>query len=173
MKTTFITLILIFTISLTFAQEVKGALTLNGKSKSELKLETNSAVQLFKDFKTGKYKLKFSFDGDKLPTNVYKEDIVFFEFMTSVKKDGKLVKNVIRKQPIPYFPGDMGIPAEAFDFVGLLASNPMEDEDPADQMIGTIPEGSYEVQLSVKPVGFKGNVNPVSFYFKLRTRPGR
>lgn len=111
MKNTYITLIVLFATLLINAQEVNGALTLNGKSKTELKLETNSAVQLFKDFKTGKYKLKFSFDGNKLPTNVYKEEIVFFEFITSVKKDGKLVKNVIRKQPIPYFPGDMFIPA--------------------------------------------------------------
>ena len=59
------------------AQSVKGKLSLNGKSETTLKLETNSVVQLFKEFKTGKYKLQFSFDGDDLPTNIYNEKIVF------------------------------------------------------------------------------------------------
>ncbi|MEM9868587.1 MAG: hypothetical protein AAF765_12920, partial [Bacteroidota bacterium] len=93
------------------AQSVEGELTLNGKTKTELKLESNSAVQLFKEFKTGKYQLKFNFSGRDLVKNVYKEEIVFFNFKTVVRKDGKLVKNVVRKVPLAYFPGDMGIPA--------------------------------------------------------------
>ena len=45
-------LVLISSLSLQ-AQYVEGQLTLNGKTKTELKLESNSAVQLFKEFKTG------------------------------------------------------------------------------------------------------------------------
>ncbi len=123
---TIIALLLLSTVFTIHAQTIKGKLTLNGKPKSELNLETNSAVQLFKEFKTGKYQLKFSFDGKDLPTNIYKEQIVFFEFKTEVFRDGKLVKNIIRKQPIPYFPGEMNIPAEAFDFVSILATNPVK-----------------------------------------------
>ncbi|NRB59885.1 MAG: hypothetical protein HRU50_08135 [Winogradskyella sp.] len=166
-------LILLFAFVTLNAQSVSGKLTLNEKSETTLKLKTNSAVQLFKDFKTGKYQLQFSFDGEDLPTNVYNEKIVFFEFITTIKKDGELVKNVIRKQPIPYFPGDMGIPAEAFDFVGLLASNPIEDEDPSEQMIGTMPEGKYQIELAIKPIGLEGEIESLTINFILRKRPGR
>ncbi|MBL85096.1 MAG: hypothetical protein CMO82_00345 [Winogradskyella sp.] len=153
------------------AQSVKGKLSLNGKSETTLKLETNSVVQLFKEFKTGKYKLQFSFDGDDLPTNIYNEKIVFFEFITTIKKDGELVKSITRKQPIPYFPGDMGIPAEAFDFVGLLAEDPQEEEEL--NMIGTMPEGNYQIELAIKPIGLKGEIKPLTINFILRKRPGR
>lgn len=155
------------------AQSVEGELTLNGKTKIELKLESNSAVQLFKEFKTGKYQLKFNFSGRDLVKNVYKEEIVFFNFKTVVRKDGKLVKNVVRKVPLAYFPGDMGIPAEAFDFVGLLAIDPEEE---GVQMIkkgstGLMPPGKYNVELYAEPVGTKGKVNPVVFSFTVRKSP--
>lgn len=172
-----ILLLFVFSMLTINAQNVEGKLSLNGKSKTELKLETNSVVQLFKEFKTGKYQIKFNYKASKVPQNIYKETIVFFNFITTIKKDGEVVKNVSRKQPIPFFPGDMNIPAEAFDFIGELA-NSLEDEEPADQMIkkgfqGTMPEGSYTVQLMVKPVGFKGGIAPLEFSFILRKRPGR
>lgn len=165
-----ITLLIAFSL-ISNAQSVKGKLTLNGKYNSELKLESNSAVQLFKEFKTGKYKLGFSFDADGVEPNIYKETIVFFEFITKIKKDGKLVKNVIRKQPIPYFPGDMDLPAEAFDFIGLMADNSTNKEQM--NMAGTIPEGNYTIELSVKPVDYKGKIKPVEFSFALGKRLGR
>lgn len=162
--------LLLITVFTTFcnAQNVKGQLTLNGKSETKLELKTMSAVQLFKEFKTGKYKLKFNFDTKEVPQNIYKETIVFFDFTTIIKKDGKLVKNVVRKQPIPYFPGDMNIPAEAFDFIGVLASISKEKGNQ-----GIMPEGKYSIQLQVKPVGFKGEFKPLEFSFILRKKPGR
>ncbi|GAB5564711.1 MAG: hypothetical protein Wins2KO_17740 [Winogradskyella sp.] len=167
MKFNYLTLlILLFAFVTLNAQSVNGKLTLNEKSETKLKLKTNSAVELFKEFKTGKYQLKFSFDGENLPKNVYNEKIVFFEFITTIKKDGELVKNVIRKQPMPYFPGEYVIPAEAFDFVSLLANNPMEDEDPADQMIGVIPEGNYQVELAIRPLGIEGKIKSVNIMLR-------
>ncbi|MGB3607762.1 hypothetical protein [Psychroserpens sp.] len=163
----------IFSLSVN-AQSVKGALTLNGSSENELQLKSNSAVQLFKDFKTGKYKLGFEFKSDGLPLNSQKETIVFFDFITIVKKDGKLVKNVQRKQPIPYFPGDMGLPAEAFDFIGVLASSFSGKESVKERMTkgsqGIMPEGKYDVQLIIKPVGYKGEIAPLEFSFKVGKR---
>lgn len=168
--------LLLLTSSLSLhAQSVEGQLTLNGKTKTELKLESNSAVQLFKEFKTGKYQLKFNFKGKDLAKNVYKEEIVFFNFKTIVKRDGKLMKNVVRKVPLAYFPGDMGIPAEAFDFVGLLASDPEEEEIQMlkDGTIGLMFPGEYSIELHAEPLGAKGEITPVIFNFILRKKPGR
>jgi hypothetical protein len=155
------------------AQSVSGSLSLNGKSKTEIKLESNSVVQLFKEFKTGKYQLKFNFKADGVPENIYKETIVLFEFRTEIYKDGKLVKNLVRKQPIPYFPGDMDLPAEAFDFIGLFTVTSWDDMERNPEMLGVIPEGNYSVKLYANPVGLKGEIKPLNFNFALRKRPGR
>ena len=58
------------------AQNINGKLTLNDKSTTELQLKTNSAVQLFKDFKTGKYQLKFAFDSKGVSENIYNKEII-------------------------------------------------------------------------------------------------
>ena len=164
-------LVLISSLSLQ-AQYVEGQITLNGKTNTELKLESNSAVQLFKEFKTGKYQLKFNFKGKELVKNVYKEEIVFFNFKTVVKRDGKLVKNVVRKVPLAYFPGDMGIPAEAFDFVGLLAVDPEEEEIQMlkEGTIGLMFPGEYSIELYAEPIGAKGSIKPVIFNFTVPKR---
>ncbi|MGD1947253.1 MAG: hypothetical protein ACFB0A_13560 [Croceivirga sp.] len=169
-KTTFI---LLGCVIMANAQSIEGKLTLNGKTKTSLELKSNSAVNLFKEFKTGKYQLKFNFKGKELVKNVYKEEIVFFNFKTVVKRDGKLVKNVIRKQPIPYFPGDMGIPAEAFDFIGLLAVDPEEEEVQMlkEGTIGLMFPGEYSIELYAEPVCTKGKINPVIFSFTVRKNP--
>lgn len=173
MKKSILILLLICAFSLN-AQQIEGKLSLNGKSKTEIKLETNSAVQLFKEFKTGKYNLKFNYNSKEVPPNIYKESVVFFEFITVVKKDGELVKNIVRKQPIPYFPGDMDLPAEAFDFIGVLAF--LDGKKAQTNYLekgyqGTLPAGEYNVQLMIRPIGVKGEIAPVEFNFTLRKRP--
>lgn len=172
MKTLF-TFILTFCLcSLINAQNVKGKLTLNGKSQTKLELTSNSAVALFKEFKQGKYKLQFFFEAKDIPKNMYKETIIFFDFITVIKKNGKLVKNIQRKQPIPYFAGEMFIPAEAFDFIGALAT--LNEEEQATLIKkgyqGTMPKGKYSVQLNIKPVGFKGETASLEFGFSLGDR---
>jgi len=168
----YIALLLVISFFSLQAQYVEGQLTLNGKTKTELKLESSSAVQLFKEFKTGKYQLKFNFKGKDLVKNVYKEEIVFFNFKTVVKRDGKLVKNVVRKVPLAYFPGDMGIPAEAFDFVGLLAVDPEEEEIQMlkEGTIGLMFPGEYSIELYAEPIGAKGGIKPVIFNFTVPKR---
>ncbi|XLS29144.1 hypothetical protein ACJD0Z_18345 [Flavobacteriaceae bacterium M23B6Z8] len=153
------------------AQEISGSVTLNGKTKAELSLESNSAVQLFKEFKEGKYKLGFEFEAFGLPQNIYGEKIVFFNFRTIVKKDGKVIKETIREAPLPYFPGDMFLAAESFDFIPVLAS--IDQMAGSEEGYGTMPEGNYQIQLIAKPVGFKGTINPLNIYFVLRRRPTR
>ena len=176
MKNTILLLFLCSLMSLS-AQNVKGKLTLNGKSELNLELKSNSAVQLFKEFKTGKYQLNFNYEANDIPMNIYKETIVFFDVLTIIKKDGKIVKNLQRKQPIAYFPGEQALPAEAFDFIGALANQGGEEEDGLQMLkkglYGTMPEGKYTVQLRLKPIDFKGEIAPIEFSFILRKRPGR
>lgn len=153
-----------------FGQTVEGSLTLNGKNKSTIELSSNSAVQLFKEFKTGKYQLGFNFKGNKLVNNLNKEQIVFFEFTTVVKKDGKLLKSLIHRQPMPYFPGEMSIPAEAFDFVGILATANGGKNIALTKYktIGLMEPGTYTVELSAKPLEVGGKINALQFQFVVK-----
>lgn len=166
-------LILIAVSSFCNAQSVKGSLTLNNKSQTELQLESNSIVQLFKAFKKGTYQLGFNFEANDTPKNIYGEHIVLFEFRTEIYKDEKLVKNLVRKQPIPYFPGDMMLPAESFDFVGLFIVTSWDDMDKKPELLGVLPEGNYRVKLYASPIGVEGEIKPLDFSFSLRKRPGR
>ena len=154
------------------AQSVDGELTLNGENKVELELETNSVVALFKDFKTKKYYLQFRFKSDDIPKNSYGETIVFFDFITQIRKNGKLIKEIKREQPFPYFPGDMFLAAETFDFISIL-SNMDGNNIKNPKLFGTLPEGEYTIKLMVNPKGFKGDINPLEIYFALRKRPTR
>lgn len=170
MKTKNLILVLLCVVSLyTYSQSVEGQLTLNGKSQTNVELKSSSAVQLFKEFKTGKHQLGFSFKGSNLKQNANKEEVVFFEFITIVKKDNQLLKKHLRKQPIPYFPGEMNVPAEAFDFISILANtNQLEmSQLMKKDQIGLMPSGTYQVELIVKPVGVKGSIKPLIFEFKI------
>lgn len=168
-KITVVVLMLVTSFSIN-AQAVAGSITLNGKHKTELKLETNSAVQLFKEFKTEKYQLGFSFKADDVKPNMYGETIIFFDFITEVRKDGKLIERIVRSKPIPYFPGEMLVGAESFDFIGVLASI---DSNEKPDFIGTMPAGKYQISLMAVPKGVTGEIEPLEMYFMLRKRPTR
>lgn len=170
MKTKNLILVLLCMVSLyAYSQTVEGQLTLNRKNQTKLELKSSSAVQLFKEFKTGKHKLGFSFKGSNLKQNANKEEVVFFEFITIVKKDNQLLKKHLRKQPIPYFPGEMNVPAEAFDFISFLANaNQLEvSQLMKKDQIGLMSSGTYQVELIVKPVGVKGSIKPLIFEFNI------
>jgi hypothetical protein len=154
------------------AQTVKGRLTLNEKSRVDLVMETNSVTALFKEFKTKKYNLGFQFKAYDIPKNCYDETVVFFNFYTRVEKDGKLIKEIKREEPFPYFPGDMFLGPESFDFISILGAL---DGGAGNnhKILGIMPEGQYAIKLAVIPNGFKGNIIPLEIYFALRKRPTR
>jgi len=176
MKLYVFTIIFAFLAVAANAQRVSGRLTLNGKSETNINMETNSVVNLFKQFKEGKYRIGFNFKGDNLVKNLYKEEIVFFEFTTVVKKNGKTVSKITREQPMPYFPGEMRLPAEAFDFITGLAFAAEEEMQATvipKETTGILDEGNYTVELYANPKGVEGRVSPATFNFILRKRPGR
>lgn len=171
-KTIFLAVFVLGVQGIIQAQSVNGALTLNGKSKVQLELETNSVTALFKDFKAKKYEMHFQFEADEIPENSYGETLVFFDFITQVKKDGKIIKEVKREAPFNYFPGDMFLAPETFDFIPILSEIAGNDvKNP--KYSGILPEGKYSIILFIEPKGVMGTINPLEVYFALRKRPTR
>ena len=80
----------------------------------------------------------------------------------AVKKDGKTIGS-IKRNPIPFFPGDMFMPVETFDFISILSNIQTNTND----RISEIPKGNYEIILEAKPIGVKGNISSAKFFLKL------
>ncbi|WP_192348345.1 hypothetical protein [Algoriphagus sp. Y33] len=147
------------------AQTVKGAITV-GKS-SELKLETKSdnLIDLFIDFRKERYPILFSFQGDGIKSKEGRE-IIFFEFITEVYHNGKLVGKTSRN-PMPYIPGDMIIGTEGFDFISMLSYNE-KSRATMKETPGKLAQGSYQVKLLARPLESKGQIRPATFSFNIQ-----
>lgn len=142
----------------TNAQLVQGEILIGEQSKTEIHLKNNKAVNLYAAFRDAKYPIHFIFSTDAVPLNSEKKEVVQFIFTTTVKRDGKIIGNV-KRNPIPFFPGDMFMPVETFDFISILSNIQMNSND----RISEIPSGKYEVILEAKPIGVKGAIKPVRF----------
>lgn len=147
------------------AQTVKGAITV-GKS-SELKLETKSdnLIDIFVDFRKEKFPILFSFDGDGIKSKEGRE-IIFFEFITEVYHNGKLLGKTSRN-PMPYIPGDMIIGTEGFDFISLLSYSE-KTRASLKETPGKLAPGSYQVKLLARPLETKGQIRPATFSFTIQ-----
>ncbi|MCH2034458.1 MAG: hypothetical protein MK202_13185 [Tenacibaculum sp.] len=154
------------------AQHIKGELNINKRQKMTLELTSKSAVNLFKEFKQEKYKIGFNFQAEELNKNAEGEFVVFFDFLTVVKKDGRTIRKVKRHIPVPYFPGEMFLPAEAFDFIGILSVTSWDDMVKktfvGQEKLGILKAGKYEVELGVVPRDVKGEIAPVTFGFVVK-----
>ena len=114
MKTITLTVFtLLFAVSLVSAQEFKGKLNIKGVSQSS-SIKYSEPVKLFKDFKDNKYQIVFTLDAKS-------DQIVLFDMVTTVSVNGKVISKSSRKN-WPWLPGDMYVPAEAFDFIPALQS---------------------------------------------------
>lgn len=158
-----ITLILIVISFAGQAQSVKGEILISEKSNTEIKLGTNKAVDLYATFREQKIPILFRFKGTDIPLNEEKKEVVEFVFTTILKKDGKVIKKQ-KREPMPFFPGDMLMPVETFDFISLLSDNGKNSRDNVSKM----EPGKYEIILEVKPVNIKGQISPASFRFAIK-----
>ncbi len=147
------------------AQTVKGAITV-GKY-SELKLETKSdnLIDIFIDFRKDRYPILFSFQGDGIKSKEGRE-IIFFEFITEVYHNGKLMGKTSRN-PMPYIPGDMIIGTEGFDFISLLSYNEKSRATLKETPAKLVP-GNYQVKLLARPLEAKGQIKPATFSFTIQ-----
>ncbi len=167
MKKTLLTLaitMMVFGLSVK-AQTVKGAITIGKSSELKVDVKSDNLIDLFIDFRNEKYPIIFSFQGDNLKSKEGRE-IIFFDFVTEVYYNGKLLGKASRN-PMPYIPGDMIIGTEGFDFISLLSFNEMTKSS-LKETPGKLPEGSYQVKLTAKPVDFKGQIRPGIFSFTVQ-----
>ncbi len=158
-----ISLLLFFFIQFSvFAQLVQGEIKVKEQSKIEIQARNNLAVNLYADFRENKYPIQFSFTGNAIPLNSDKKIVVQFVLTTTVKKDGKVV-GTTKRNPIPFFPGDMLMPVETFDFISILSNI----QSNTDVTVSEIPKGNYEIILEAKPVNMKGEITAARLFLKI------
>lgn len=163
MKSIFYTLVFILLLSLqAHAQLVQGFIKINEQSKVELNVPNGKAVNLYADFRGNKYPIVFSFTCVDVPLNEDKKEVVQFVFVTTLKRDGKLIATS-KRSPIPFFPGDMFMPSETFDFISILAN--LASNSP--EQVSQIPKGDYEIKVEAIAQGVKGKIQPAVFFLKL------
>jgi len=162
MKNTILILLVMFGIKAQ-AQHIQGEIKINEQSKTEISIKSTKIVNLYADFREKKHKINFVFTGIDLPTNDEKQEVVQFVFNTIVKRDGKILGNS-KRSPIPFFPGDMFMPVETFDFISILSNI----QTNSNEKVSEIPSGTYEIILEAKSLGIKGDIAPARFYLKIQ-----
>lgn len=138
------------------AQTIGGSVYLNN-FKSGATFKELTPVQLFKQFKDNKISLGFTLKSNS--------EIVLFDMKTTVKHKGAEINSSTRPG-WPWLPGDMFVPAEAFDFIPMLQK----------LMRGTstgtfLPAGEYEIIMQmVTSAGqdVKGSIMPASMKFTVQ-----
>ena len=148
MKAIYLTLLSITFFASAQAQMVQGTIKINENSKAEISLSSNKIVNLYAAFRENKYRINFEFSATDVAKNSNGQQIILFVFNTIVKRDGKMIGN-IKRALMPFFPGDMFMPAETFDFISILANL----QNNSAETISEIPKGSYEIVLEAKPLG--------------------
>lgn len=144
------------------AQLVQGELKIKEQSKVELNLKGNNAVNLYAAFRENNYPIHFIFTGVDIPLNSDKKEVVQFVFSSTIKRDGKIVGNT-KRTPIPFFPGDMLMPVETFDFISILSNLQTNPND----KVSEIPAGNYEITLEAKALGAKGTISSLRLFLKV------
>lgn len=152
MKTITLTVFtLLFAVSLVSAQEFRGKLNIKGVSQSS-SIKYSEPVKLFKDFKDNKYQIVFTLDAKS-------DQIVLFDMVTTVSVNGKVISKSSRKN-WPWLPGDMYVPAEAFDFIPALQSQSKLNRDGRYELPGDM----YDITLEMVPSGgATGRIEPIRF----------
>lgn len=163
MKKFILLLVIGFVINnpISYSQSISGKVSVAGFSKDGT-IKEQSPVELFKSFKENKFKIYFSFKS----TAPEKNSIVLFDMKTTVKKNGKVIGTSSRPG-WPWLPGDMFVPAEAFDFIPQLQKDG-ERIKKGDKMNKF--SGSYEIilEMIVSPGQETfGSIAPATISFKL------
>jgi hypothetical protein len=143
-----------------FAQpSIKGNIKVNGESKANIELKSQHPVDLYAAFRKEEHKINFSFEGTGLQTTADQQEYCLVQFTSIIFFNGKPIETVKRK-PFPFFPGDMLMPVETFDFIPSL-------QQLANKNNGLLPKGNYEIRLQANSTDAKGIVNSAIILFSL------
>ena len=162
MKNAIALIVLLATGFISQAQLIQGEIKINEQAKAEITLKSNRIVNLYAAFREKKHQINFVFTGIDIPQNADKKEVVQFVFNTIVKREGKILGN-IKRSPIPFFPGDMLMPVETFDFISILSNLQTNGSD----KVSEIPKGNYEIILEAKPLGVKGEIQSARIFIKI------
>ena len=162
MKNAIALIVLLATGFISQAQLIQGEIKINEQAKAEITLKSNRIVNLYAAFREKKHQINFVFTGIDIPQNADKKEVVQFVFNTIVKREGKVLGN-IKRSPIPFFPGDMLMPVETFDFISILSNLQTNGSD----KVSEIPKGNYEIILEAKPLGVKGEIQSARIFIKI------
>lgn len=144
------------------SQTVEGSIKINEKSNFSIELKSNKAVDLYVAFRNNEYPILFRFTGKDIPLNDQKQEVIPINFKTTVKYNGKIAGQIVR-QPMPFFPGDMWMPVETFDFISILSTIQNNDLN----QIATMPVGNYEITIEAQTNKIKGKIQPLLISFKV------
>tara|TARA_R110001592_G_scaffold249126_2_gene511551 strand:- start:58 stop:561 length:504 start_codon:yes stop_codon:yes gene_type:complete len=119
-------------------------------------------VDLFKDFKEGKYSINFNFKAN----GINDRNIVLFDMKTTVKYNGRTISQTTRAG-WPLLPGDTSISAEGFDFIPAIEKLYAR----ATPTITFLPKGTYEIILEMVPSPkqpVKAGIAPATIKFSVQ-----
>lgn len=140
------------------AQEVQGKILLNERSENRIELKVSEPVGLYAQLREKAVAINFVFEGKGLSRTSSGQEVALIWFRTTVKHNGKEI-GVGKRDPMPFFPGDMWMPVETFDIISILAGGKANAK---------LSPGKYEVVLEAMPTGAKGEIKPASLFFEVR-----
>jgi hypothetical protein len=160
MKTILLSAMLLLASLALQAQSVSGSITTSDGASVKIEVPEGNVTELYKQFRDGKHQINFRFSDDGgLGTDAQGRAIVLFEILTTLKVNGKEVSKISRSD-LPFFPGDMWMPVETFDFIHQLYKVAGGTPD------AKLPRGNYEVIIEARPKGgVKGKIAPLSIVF--------
>lgn len=116
-------------------------------------LESGSLLDLFAAFRDTEGAIRFMLESDA--------EMVPVRLQTAVMRDGDVIGRSVRA-PMPYFPGEMMMCPEAWDFISVLHQVSSDD--------GQLPPGQYDVRFSVLSANERPLGDPGRFQFSVPER---
>lgn len=145
------------------AQDAKGKITVGGKANYRIEQKRESVVHHYADFRTGKHPIVFSLESKGFPVTSDRKEVVTVTFETIVKADGKVISRS-KGKPMPFFPGEMGMPIETFDIIQSVSAHqhgPKASKDTKGLLLRTTKKPvTYEIEIRAETLNGKGNIAP-------------
>jgi hypothetical protein len=152
--------VLLFTLGTALhAQSGKGAITIGGRNEWKVEMTSNSVVDLYAQFRGKDMPILFNFDATGILKSTTGKAYAPVRFTTTVRYNGKVIGSK-KTDATPFFPGDMWMPVENFEFVPILFNTLGKGQS------DELPKGQYEINLQAESQGIR--INPGKIVFEVR-----